>query len=226
MTWLAIAVALASLGVSGATWLRNKVLVKALERERAQKLELRETLVEVLDEEGNIRGRLALPGEPVDAGVKRRLALAEKSVSTIQDEIREQTKKLREDVNQAAADLTEAKGALKAALSREADLEKTLAEVVDGGGRVLAQLRLPGKKVNPPNRTPCGDMCKLAFFDKGRKDSYGRIYGSGWKCTAGQGKPCDEVRSQFVDAEGQCVLWIRDDDVPAEDGTMPSKDEA
>lgn len=212
MTAVAILVALASMGVSGYALVRQKALTKQLDQERAEKLELRETLVEVLDEEGEIRGQLALPGQPVQAKVSERLALAEKSVSTIQDEIRKQTEKLREESKKAAAELREAKGALEAARSREEYLEKTLAEVVDGDGEVLAQLRLPGKKVKPPNRTPCGDMCKLAFWHKGTKDTYGRVRGSGWMCTAGQGRPCDDVRKKFEDPDGQCVLWIRDDD--------------
>lgn len=223
MTWIAVIIALASLGVSGYTVRRNLRLDRALDEERREKNMLKETLVEVLDEEGNIRGQLALPGRVTSQGVSDRLAIAERSVSTIQDEIRTQTKKLKGDVEKAAADLREAKGALEAARSREAGLEKTLAEVVDGDGIVLAQLRLPGERVKPPNRTPCGDMCKLAYREK-VYNRYGDWHGKyQWKCKAGQGRPCDEVRKNFVDADGQCVLWIRDDDVPAEDGSMPQK---
>lgn len=215
MFWIAIAlgISVTSLGFSIGTFRRNNALVRALEAEKSQNKELVETLVEVLDEEGNIRGQLALPGQVTNRGVSNRLALAEKSVSTIQEEIKEATSKLKEEVKHASADLREAKGAWEAAKSREESLEKTLAEVVDGDGEVLAQLRLPGKQVKPPNKTPCGDMCKLAFFKKQQADSYGRITRrASWFCTAGQGRPCDDVREQFVDAHGQCVLWIRDDD--------------
>lgn len=215
MTAVAILVALASMGVSGYSLFRQKVISKQLDRERAEKLELRETLVEVLDEEGTIRGQLALPGQPVGSRVSERLALAERSVSTIQDEIRNQTKKLRDEVEGAAADLREAKGALEAARSREEYLEKTLAEVVDSDGEVLVQLRLPGEREMPPNKTPCGDMCKLAVFNQDKKWDHrmGRyIKAQVWVCVAGQNRPCDDVRSQFVGADGQCVLFERDDD--------------
>ena len=223
MTWVAILIALGAMGVSVGTFRRNKALTRSLDKEKRENDELKTTLVEVLDEEGNIVGQLALPGQITNKRVSDRLAIAEKSVSTIQEEIRTQTKKLRTEVDKSVAEMREAKGALKAAQSREGGLEKTLAEVVDGDGTVLAQLRLPGKKVEPPNRTPCGDMCKLAFYQEAKRDRYGDVRKRAtWNCTAGQGLPCDQVRSQFVDGNGQCVLWVRDDDVPAEDGTMPS----
>ena len=215
MTAIAILIALASLGVSGFTFHKNKTLVRALEAEKAEKAELTQTLVHVLDEDYNIRGQLALPGQPVAKKVSDRLAIAEKSVSTIQDEIREQTKKLKAEVTQASGDLGKARDELVEALGREKKATKTLAEVVDGDGKVLAQLRLPGSKKKgqkPPITTPCGDMCKLAFWKDGKKDYHGRLVGRGWKCTAGQGSPCDDVRSKFVDSDGQCVLFERDND--------------
>jgi hypothetical protein len=213
MTWIAIALALASLGLSWRTIRRNGTIMLALEAEKRENDELKTTLVEVLDEEGNIRGQLALPGQRVDQKVSHRLALAERSVSTIQEEIKEQTKKLKEEVKQASAELLEASGALEAAQSREKMLVQTLAEVVDGDGEVLAQLRLPGKKGVSPNKTPCGDMCKLAFREK-IYNRYGEWHGKmgEWACMAGQGRPCDNVRKQFEDADGQCVLWERDSD--------------
>ena len=213
MGWLALIIAMGSLGVSGFTFKRNKTLTEALEAEKKENNSLKETLVEVLDMEGNIRGQLALPGAPVGEHVQRRLALAEKSVSTIQEEIKKQTKQLKEDVEQASADLLEASGALEAAQSRETKLTKTLADIVDGDGEVLAQLRLPGEQATPPIKTPCGDMCKLATRTK-VFNRYGDWQGkmSEWCCVAGQSRPCDKVRKQFVDAQGQCVLFERDDD--------------
>jgi len=213
MGWFALLIAMGSLGVSGFTFKRNKTLTLALEAEKRENNSLTETLVEVLDMEGNIRGQLALPGRVTNQGVSNRLALAEKSVSTIQDEIKRQTKQLRKDVEQASADLVEASGALEAAQSRETKLTKTLADIVDGNGEVLAQLRLPGEQVEPPNKTPCGDMCKLAHHVERVVNRYGHlVVDGGWMCTAGQGRPCDDVRKQFVDAQGQCVLFERDDD--------------
>lgn len=214
MGWVALIIAMGSLGVSGFTFKRNKTLTKALEAEKRENDSLTETLVEVLDMEGNIRGQLSLPGKPVGEHVQRRIALAEKSVSTIQEESKKQTTQLKEEVEQASAYLREAAGALEAAQSREESLEKTLAEVVDGNGDVLVRLRLPGEIKKPPNKTPCGDMCKLAFFkiwDATNKAGY-RYKKKGWLCTAGQGKECDDVRKQFEDAQGQCVLFERDDD--------------
>lgn len=213
MGWFALLIAMGSLGVSGFTFKRNKTLTLALEAEKRENDSLTETLVDVLDMEGNIRGQLALPGRVTNQGVSNRLALAEKSVSTIQDEIKRQTKQLRKDVEQASADLVEASGALEAAQSRETKLTKTLADIVDGNGEVLAQLRLPGEQVEPPNKTPCGDMCKLAHHVERVVNRYGHlVVDGGWMCTAGQGRPCDDVRKQFVDAQGQCVLFERDDD--------------
>jgi len=213
MGWFALLIAMGSLGVSGFTFKRNKTLTLALEAEKRENNSLTETLVDVLDMEGNIRGQLALPGRVTNQGVSNRLALAEKSVSTIQDEIKRQTKQLRKDVEQASADLVEASGALEAAQSRETKLTKTLADIVDGNGEVLAQLRLPGEQVEPPNKTPCGDMCKLAHHVERVVNRYGHlVVDGGWMCTAGQGRPCDDVRKQFVDAQGQCVLFERDDD--------------
>ena len=214
MTWFALLLALAAMGMSVGTFRRNKTLVLALEAEKRDKDELTTTLVEVLDEEGNIRGQLAFPGQRVGQKVEQRLALAEKSVSTIQEDIKRQTRMLKKEVAQASKDLLEAKGSLEAAQSREKMLVHTLAEVVDGKGEVLAQLRLPGEKVKAPNKTPCGDMCKLAFYRTWKeKDGYGYMkQKSAWKCTAGQGRNCDDVRKQFEDADGQCVLFVRDDD--------------
>ena len=118
MGWFALLVAMGSLGVSGFTFKKNKALTLALEAEKRESNSLKETLVDVLDMEGNIRGQLALPGRVTNEGVSNRLALAEKSVSTIQDEIKRQTKQLKKDVEQASADLVEASGALEAAQSR------------------------------------------------------------------------------------------------------------
>jgi hypothetical protein len=213
MGWFALLIAMGSLGVSGFTFKKNKSLTLALEAEKRESNSLKETLVDVLDMEGNIRGQLALPGQVTNQGVANRLALAEKSVSTIQDEIKKQTEALKGEVTQASADLREASGALEAAQSREEELTKTLANIVDGDGEVLAQLRLPGEQVKPPIKTPCGDMCKLATRTK-IYNHYGNWEGkmSDWCCVAGQGRPCDKVRKQFVDAQGQCVLFVRDDD--------------
>jgi len=214
MGWVALLIALGSLGVSGFTFKRNHALTKALEAEKRESESLKETLVDVLDMEGNIRGQLALPGAPVGEGVQRRLALAERSVSTIQKEIKKQTEQLKEEVEKASTDLMEARGALEAARSRESHLEKTLAEIVDGDGEVLVKLRLPGEIRKAPNTTPCGDMCKLAFHQTWKeRNSFGHVVQkNGWRCKAGQGRVCDEARKQFEDADGQCVLWEKDDD--------------
>ena len=39
-----------------------------------------------------------------------------------------------------------------------------------------------------PNTTPCGKLCKHAFWMQERKD---------WLCGAGQGRPCDHVRKHL-----------------------------
>jgi len=207
--WIFAAIAIGSMGLSVHTLRRHKSVVAELERARNEKESLVETMVSVLDEEGNVRGHLALPGEVTTGGVSRRLAIAEKSVSSIQEEMKKHGRQMRKAAREAAAELMEARGALEAARSRERHLEQTLAKVVDEDGKVLAQIRLPGKQMkNPPITTPCGDMCKKAFFSQAKPGSRNGT----WHCIAGMGRPCDQSRPKFVDAYGQCVLFERDDD--------------
>lgn len=209
-TFVAVVVALAALGISVGVARRNRAIERALEQERRENKELKSTLVEVLDEEGNIRGQLALPGEVTTKGVSKKLAIAEQSVSTLQLELKETTQQLHKEVTQATDDLRRAKGELEAALSREEALQQTMAEVVDKDGKVLAQLRIPGEEVNPTT-TPCGDMCKLAY-QRQKHDHYGHVVGFYWACKANQDRRCDESRSKFLNAQNECVLFVRDDD--------------
>jgi hypothetical protein len=57
MTWIALLLAFAALGV-----------------EKREKESLKETLVDVLDADYNIRGQQALPGQPLSQKVSDRLA--------------------------------------------------------------------------------------------------------------------------------------------------------
>jgi hypothetical protein len=93
------------------------------------------------------------------------------------------------------------RAALKAAEFERDELEKILVDILDADGNVRGQLRLPGKAPptpKKPNRTPCGDLCSHAWWDK--KDNR-------FRCSAGQGRITDHARGQFLDDEGQCVMY-------------------
>ena len=110
--------------------------------------------------------------------------------------------------------------ALRAAKEMRRDhkqLSSALVTLVDDDGSVHLRALAPddeyekraGIKLSAPKAilTPCGDMCKLAFW----KDSHRSDIG-GWRCKADQGRSCDSARPKFVDNDGECVHWERDDD--------------
>lgn len=142
--------------------------------------EIKKTLVALCDESGNVRGQLALPGEvPADEAIKRLLSM--------QDDF----KNLEADMSALHKKYTESH-------ARERELETTLAQVVDKDNKVLVQLRLPGKQVDPPNRTPCGGLCVNGYWNKDR---------SSWRCRAYQGYAATDARQNFLDGDNQCVMF-------------------
>lgn len=111
--------------------------------------------------------------------------------------------------------------ALKAAKAMHQDhstMREALVTLIDDDGKVHLKALPPADeeyvkrqqiKARAPKAvlTPCGDMCKLSFW-KESKDPNIR----GWRCRADQGRSCDSARPKFVDDQGECVHWERDDD--------------
>lgn len=81
-----------------------------------------------------------------------------------------------------------------------ARLGEALVQLTDGESAkaVLAKIKgdLPVRQ--PPNKTPCGRLCRYAYWDK--EDGY-------WRCTAYQGMGVNHVRPNFQDENGQCVMF-------------------
>jgi len=174
---------------------RNKTLINFLEEEKNKRLMLEETLVEVLDDDGNIRGQLALPGARLDSEVQQKITNANEELNSLRSTIELSTKKLKE-----------ANEELSLSKEREKKLEKVMAEIVDKNGAVLAQIRLPGKQIPPPNKTPCGKLCRFA---KWSEDVNGKIDRQ-FRCHADQGKPVNYSRPLFLDANNQCTMFERE----------------
>ena len=51
-----------------------------------------------------------------------------------------------------------------------------------------------------PNTTPCGDLCKYAFYVKNKKKFH---------CNAGAGHSIDIAREKFEDYTGNCTMFER-----------------
>lgn len=186
MTFFAFLIAIAAFLTATGMNVRLQALEKKLKGEEERNKELTHTLAQVLDGDGNVCGQLMLPGEVTTGEAVKMLGEAEESLKEAKDEIASYRKSI-----------FETQKLLDAARSREEKLEKTLAEVVDKDGGVLVELRLPGERVMP-NRTPCGELCKHALWDK-------RV--AKYRCMANQGIVTNHSREQFLDANNQCVMW-------------------
>lgn len=158
---------------------------KTLASARAENEQLTQTLAEIVDDDGNVRGQLMLPGQ-VPTGA----AIAQLDEAAAREQ--EAAKKL------AAATKKLAAATKKLAMSETArgKVERTLAEAVDRDGTVLVQLRLPGQRVKV-NRTPCG-LCVHRWWHTEKRDSL---------CNAAEGRSTRHTRDSFhfEDADGQCV---------------------
>ena len=179
MTWFALGISILAVAMTFFFRSKNKEVVRALEASQENEAELTQTLAEILDSDGTIRGQLMLPGKMSTDDAVVRLAEAEKAMT----EVLERLNKER---------------------ANKKDIE-TLVEAVNGDS--VVQIRLPGKAVTP-NNTPCGQMCKHAFFVKSERWEIGNGFSGEWDCKAGQGRKCDEVRDQFLDANNQCVMFV------------------
>ena len=155
----------------------NKTVTRELQESKKRELELVQTLTQILDEDGNVLGQLMLPGQTATSEAIKKLEGARWEMIVAHEEI----VALRAD--------------LKKSRVQEEKISTTLAEVVDKDGSVLAQIRLPGKRVSP-NRTPCGGSCIHAFWKA-----------NDWHCIADQGRQADYARPKFLDQNDQCIMY-------------------
>lgn len=98
--------------------------------------------------------------------------------------------------------LEDAKVKLENSQKSEKEMAVTLAEIVDSDGSVLNQIRMPGKQIRPPNKTPCGDLCYNAQWNRSSSDR------GSWRCHANQGIPVDTSREIFLDGNDQCSMFM------------------
>ncbi len=188
-----VLVSLASLGALAFTGLTHrKVKIntsnqKALVAAHEENENLRSTIAEIIDDDGNVRGQLALPGKVHTSEAVKQLRGAER----------------RE--REAATALDKAHAKIKAVTKAHKDISLHLAEVVDKGGNVLAQLRLPGEKI-AVNLTPCG-LCIHSFKIRPKANSRNVDI----HCGVGQGHPVKHARNKlgFLDGTGNCVHFDR-----------------
>ena len=179
MTWAAFCVSILSVALVFFFRSKNETVIRALNASQERESELEQTLVEILDGDGNICGQLMLPGKT--STNKAMIALQKAEVSL--EAITAQTDDLRRNIEQ----------------ERENNENiKVLVEAVNGDS--IVKIRLPGKTVTP-NRTPCGMLCKHTFHIKDL--SHCNI---GY---TKNGNRCSESRKEFLDVNNQCVMFER-----------------
>ncbi len=176
---------------------KNTKVLLALKESKAREASLVQTLTAVVDSDGEVRGQLMLPGKvPTDEALVK-LKAAEGEIQRVTGE----AAKLRREID---------------AERKNNEKVTQLVEAVNNGS--VVQIRLPGSVVKP-DRTPCGDMCKYAYF----VDKHGDIHTSTkgerpyeqsgkWRCKARQGNLVSSSRQYFLDANNQCVMFERDTD--------------
>lgn len=106
--------------------------------------------------------------------------------------------------------IDDGKRALKEAqeeIDKRLELEQTLADILDEDGNIRGKLRLPGSLPKKPNKTPCGRLCKHAFFDT--REIVGDLHHGDWRCLAGSGDIAKKARRMFLNDENQCVMFDR-----------------
>lgn len=188
MNWIAIVVALAACGVSVCSFFARKPdekTVKALAAAKEEIAELGNALVHLVDGEGNIRARLALPAEGQTLASQRR------------------------DINAAKEEMMALRKEIRESKAAKEQIEGVLVEVLDADNEVLHSIRVPGEKKNP-NLTPCGKLCKRAFWitNKPNADAYNRATNGFWYCNAFQGYACNNARPHFLNGQGQCAMFV------------------
>jgi hypothetical protein len=165
MTSLILVFALALSGVSVflSSWAlaSSRAFRISLHEEKLENEKLTHALLDILDDDGSVRGQLAIPGQLAPQAVSDRL---------------QEAKSLLEEARSATKALQEAKSELEDSRKRE----HVVAEVIDKDGAVLTQLRIPGRKVQP-NRTPCGSCGRVYWI--GREVMCGAARGevAGWR---------------------------------------------
>lgn len=173
MTYALVAVAIAAFALSAVALLARVVdarTLRALEDAQAENKQLEQAIVYLMDDESAVNVRVALPG----AG---------------------------EVIAQQRKEIEDAQWHLAALRKENEELQATLVEVLDPDKEVLHQIRVPGKRVDPPpNRTPCGSLCRHSYWLKATAN---------WRCRAYQGYVADEARRHFLDADNQCVMFER-----------------
>ncbi len=144
MAWIALSISVLSVFLTLFFRVKNTQMFTALAAAKASEAQMKQVLADIIDDDGNVRGRLALPGEvPTDE-------------ATLQ--LQRSTKETEEMLRQAIQ--------LRHDLDVERKNNKQLENIVEIiNDKSVVQIRLPGKKVMP-NRTPCGGLCNMASWDK------------------------------------------------------------
>ena len=179
MTWFALGISILAVAMTFFFRSKNETMARALKASKKHEAELTQTLAEVIDSDGTVRGQLMLPGKMPTDDAMIKLHEAETSLDTLIDQVeylRNELKQEREN-NEGI---------------------KTLVEAVNGDS--VVQIRLPGKAVTP-NKTPCGALCKH-MFHVNDKDHCKVGY-------TGDGNRCHQSREQFLDTNNQCIMFER-----------------
>ncbi len=134
MTWFALGISILAVAMTFFFRSKNETMARALKASKKHEAELVQTLTEVLDSDGTVRGQLMLPGKMSTDDATLKLLEAEKA-------------------------MTEALERLSKERANKKDIE-TLVEAINRDS--LVQIRLPGKAI-APNKTPCGQLCKYAI---------------------------------------------------------------
>jgi hypothetical protein len=139
MTWLALGISILAVVMTFFFRSKNQTMSRALKAAQDRETEMTKTLVDILDEDNNIRGQLMLPGKvPTDEAIVK--------------------------LNEATEAMSEMLEKLNKERVNKKDIEM-LVELVNNNGASAVQIRLPGEKVYP-TKTPCGDLCKHSFWAK------------------------------------------------------------
>ena len=145
--------------------------LKLLEEEREERKSIEQALLDIMDEDGEIRGRLAIPSK----------------TGTIKDNEIEAIVHKNEETTLALLN----------------DVEKLKDDIASLKQQKLNVIRT-APTISTINRTPCGELCRYAFWPK---------HGKGFRCRANEGNPTFSSRKLFLDDEGQCAIFSPSNEV-------------